>query len=222
MALEKGVMDTIRANKLSDARIRITISIGEGGIVPDPGTCSKPTVLIAAGHYHPHPEEVYRQGFRAIISSIRRNSQSTLSRLKSINYLDSMLARQEARKAGVNEAICLNEKGFLTEGSMSNIFLVADGTLKTPGLESGILPGITREIVLVLASQSGIKTVEQDIKLDELYQAEEAFFTNSLMEVMPLVEADGKTIGSGKPGHVTKRLMGEYRRLVLASTTPGE
>jgi branched-chain amino acid aminotransferase len=222
LALESGVIDTIRANKLSDARIRITVSIGEGGVVPDPGTCGKPTVLIVAGHYHPHPEEVYQQGFRAIVSSIRRNSQSPLSGLKSTNYLENMLARQEARKSGVNEAICLNENGLLAEGSMSNVFLVTDGILKTPGVESGILHGITRETVLELASRSGIKTIERDIRLDELYQAEEAFFTNSLMEVMPLVEVDGKAIGPGKPGPVTLRLMAEYRRLVLVSTTPGQ
>ena len=215
LELEGAVMDTLHANKLGDARIRITISIGEGGMVPDPSTCQKPTVLILAADYQPYPEQVYEKGFRAVVSSIRRNSQSPLSRLKSANYLESMLARQEARAAGVDEALCLNDKGLVAEGSMSNIFVVADGTLKTPGQESGILPGITREAVLELALQLGINTLEHDILLDELFQAQEAFLTNSLIEVMPLTELDGKPIGSGKPGALTKRLMAAYKKLVL-------
>lgn len=213
--LKDAVMDTIHANKLSDARIRITISIGEGGMVPDPGTCNKPTVLILAGHYQPYPEQVYKKGFRAIVSSIRRNSQSPLSRLKSANYLESILDRQEASAAGVDEALCLNEKGLLAEASMSNIFLVTDGILRTPGQESGILPGITRETILELASQLGINTLEHDIRLDELFQAQEAFLTNSLIEVMPLTEIDGKPIGPGRPGSLTKRLMAAYKKLVF-------
>jgi len=207
-------MDTIQVNKLSDARIRITISIGEGGMVPDPSTCNRPTVLILAGHYQPYPEEVYEKGFRVVVSSIRRNSGSPLSRLKSANYLESLLARQEARAAGVNEALCLNEKGFLAEASMSNIFLVTNGILRTPGQESGILPGITRETILELAPPLGINTLEDNMRLDELSQAQEAFLTNSLMEVMPLTEMDGKPVGSGTPGPLTKRLLTAYRELV--------
>ena len=216
LELKDAVMDTIKANKLSDARIRITISMGEGGMVPDPSTCGKPTVLILAGHYQPYPEQVYQKGFRAVVSSIRRNSQSPLSRLKSANYLESILAKQEARAAGVDEALCLNEKGLLAEASMSNIFLVTDGILRTPGQESGVLPGIIRETIMELASQLGINTLEQDIRLDELFQAQEAFFTNSLIEVMPLIEVDGKFIGSGRPGSLTQRLMVAYKELVLA------
>ena len=217
--LKGAVRDTIQANKLSDARVRITISIGEGGMVPDPSTCRQPTVLILAGPYKPYPEQVYEKGFRAVVSSIRRNSQSPLSRLKSANYLENMLAKQEARAAGVDEAICLNEKGLLAEASMSNIFLVNDGILRTPGEESGILPGITREVVLELAPQLGINTFEQDIRLDELFQAQEAFLTNSLMEIMPLTEIDGKPVGSGEPEPVTRRLMANYKKLVPPSRT---
>jgi branched-subunit amino acid aminotransferase/4-amino-4-deoxychorismate lyase len=128
-----------------------------------------------------------------------------------------MLARQEARAAGVDEALCLNEKGFLAEASMSNIFLVTDGILKTPVKESGILPGITRETVLELASQLGINSVEHNIRLDELFQAQEAFLTNSLIEVMPLTEVGGRPVGSGKPGLITRKLMAAYREVVNAS-----
>jgi len=215
LELKGAVMDTIQANKLSEARIRLTISIGEGEMTPDLSTCKIPTVIILAENYKPYPEKVCRKGFRAIVLTIRRNSQSPLSRLKSTSYLESILARQEAREAGVDEALCLNEKGFLAEGSMSNIFLVADGRLKTPGYDSGILPGITRQTVLELATKLGIDILECNIRLDELFQAQEAFFTGSLIEVMPLTEIEGKPIGSGKPGSVTKRLIEAYRRLVL-------
>jgi branched-chain amino acid aminotransferase group I len=213
--LKSAVMATIQANQLGDARVRITISIGEGGMVPDPSTCDKPTVLILAGHYQPFPQQVYEKGFRAIVSSIRRNSQSPLSKLKSANYLESILARQEARAAGVDEALCLNEKGLLAEASMSNIFLVTNSILRTPGQDSGILPGITREAILELAPSLTISTLENDIRLDELFQAQEAFLTNSLIEVMPLTEIDGKPIGSGRPGPLTKRLAIAYKKLVM-------
>jgi branched-chain amino acid aminotransferase len=213
--LKDAVMDTIQANELGDARIRITVSPGEGGMTPDPGTCMKPTILVMAEHYQPYPSKVYRKGFSVVISSIRRNSLSPLSRLKSTSYLESILIKQEARAAGVDEALCLNEKGFLAEAGMSNIFLVSGGTLKTPGLESGILPGITREAVLELASQMDISALEQEISPDELFQAEEIFLTNSLIEVMPLTEIDKLPVASGKPGPVTRRLMAAYKRLVL-------
>lgn len=217
--LKDAVMATIQANQLGDARIRITVSIGEGSMVPDPSTCKQPTVLILAGDYHPYPEQIYQKGFRAVVSSIRRNSGSPLSRLKSANYLENMLVKQEARAAGVDEALCLNEKGLLAEASMSNIFLVDDGVLRTPGEESGILPGVTRGVVLELASRLGISTLEHDVRLVELSQAQETFLTNSLIEIMPLTEIEGRPVGSGRPGPVTQRLMADYRKLALAPAT---
>jgi len=220
--LKDAVRATLQANQLSEARIRIAVSIGEGSMIPDPSTCGPPTVMILAGHYQPYPEQVYQKGFRAIVSSIRRNSQSPLSRFKSANYLENMLAKQQARAAGVDEALCLNEKGLLAEASMSNIFLVTNGILRTPGQESGILLGITREVVLEMASQLGISTSEQDIRLDELSRSQEAFLTNSLVEIMPLIEVDGKPIGSSRPGPVTRRLMANYKKLVLASKTSAQ
>ncbi len=212
--LESAVVDTIEVNNLSDARIRLTVSIGEGGTVPNPASCDEPTVLVVASEYRPLPEEVYEKGYRAIVSSIRRNSQSPVSAMKSLNFLENMLARQEARTAGVDEALCLNEKGLLAEASMSNVFLVGGGILKTPPVGSGILPGITLEAVLELAEKQGMTAAEDDITLDELLQAEEAFLTNSVIEVMPLIEVGGKPIGSGTPGPITRRLMVAYKGLV--------
>ena len=213
-ALERAVTETIRANGLSDARIRLTVSIGEGRVVPDPTTCGEPIVLGVAGNYQPFSEEVYQKGFSAVISSIHRNSQSPLSGMKTLNFLESMLARQEARTAGADEALLLNEKGLLTEASMSNVFLVGNGSLKTPGLESGVLPGVTREVVLELVGGLGMDVVECDITMADLMGAEEVFLTNSVMELMPLTGVEGKPVGSGKPGPVTQKLMTGYREMV--------
>ncbi len=220
--IKGAVTDTIRANHLSEARVRITLSIGEGGLTPDPAVHGKPTVLVTAVTYQPYPERIYQQGFRAIVSAIRRNSQSPLSRLKSANYLESLLAKQEAKKAGVDEALLLNEKSLLTEASMSNIFLVKDGRLQTPEETSGILPGITRAVVLELASRLDIVASEQDIRLAGVFTAEEAFLTNSLMEIMPLTEVDGQPIGFGRPGPLTRKLRAEYRKLVFTTMTSGQ
>jgi branched-chain amino acid aminotransferase len=220
--LKKAVIDTLQANKLVDARVRITVSRGEGSMSPDTGASEKPTVLVTAANYHPYPDPTYRKGFSAIFSTIRRNSQSPLSRLKSTNYMESMLAKQEARSAGADEALFLNEKGLLAEASMSNIFLVDGGVLRTPGLENGILPGITRQMVLEMAPRLNIDCIEQGVKPEEIYHSGEAFLTNSLMEIMPLTGLDGKPIGMGSPGPVTGKLREEYRKMVAAATTTGQ
>jgi branched-chain amino acid aminotransferase len=214
MELKGAVMDTIKANRLGNARIRITISPGKGAINADMGTCKKNTVLVVAEKYIPCTQKVYRDGFRAVTSSFRRNSLSLLAGLKSTSYLMSVMARQEAKKAGADEAICLNEKGLLAEASMSNIFVVTDGRLRTPSLESGILPGITRQTVLELASRMGISNFEDDIEPDELYKAKEAFLTSSLLEIMPLTGIDDKCINDGRVGSITKKLMAAYKQLV--------
>jgi len=212
--LEKALYNTLQANNLSHARIRLTLSGGEGEPLPDL-VIRVPTVLIVARSYTPYPRQVYKQGFKAIVSRIRRNTQSPASAMKSLNYLDNLLARQEAKLAGADEAILLNEQGFLAEGSMSNIFLVSGNALLTPSEDSGILPGITRGVVLEeLAPSLGMKKIERKIALKELLQADEAFFTNSLIEIMPLTQVGGQNIGSGRAGAVTQRLIAAYKELV--------
>jgi branched-chain amino acid aminotransferase len=211
--LEKAIYNILQANNLSSARIRLTLSGGEGEPVPDL-FIRAPTVLIVARSYTPYSRQVYEQGFKAIVSRIRRNTQSPASVIKSLNYLDNLLARQEAKLVSADEAILLNEQGFLAEGSMSNIFLVSDNALLTPSEDSGILPGITREVTLELAPSLDIKTMERKIALKELLQADEAFFTNSLIEIMPLTQVDGQNIGSGRAGAVTQRLIAAYEELV--------
>ncbi len=213
-SLKSACMETLAANKLKDARLRLTVSAGEGDATPDPSTCSNPTVLVTARNLILLPPEKYESGFKGVLSSIRRNSRSPLSRLKSACYLESILARMAAKAAGCDEAILLNERGYLAEGSTSNIFLVSNGKFITPSIENGILPGITREVVLEIARASNIKTLERCVKLKELIEAEEAFITNSIMELMPLTWFEGKPIGSGKPGKLIKEMMAAYRKLV--------
>jgi branched-chain amino acid aminotransferase len=215
LALKKACHDTLRANKLKDARIRLTVSIGEGEAAPDLPRHPKPTVLVTAARYVPLSDEAYRKGYKVVVSTIDCDSQPRLSRLKSTNYLSNILARREARASGADEAILLNERGFLCEGSTSNIFLASKRNLITPGEESGCLPGITRQAVIELARGLGIRLDQREVQLEELLQADEAFLTNSIMELMPVAEVNGQRIGRGK---MTGRLMQAYRETVVKET----
>ncbi len=207
---EEAVYKTLRANKLAEARLRLTLSGGEGEM----GTELSPTVLITARRYTPYPRQIYNQGFKAVVSRLRRSSSSPISVLKSTSRLDNQLARREAKAAGADEAIFLNEQDLLTEGTISNIFLVCDGVVFTPSEGSGILPGITRKVVLELAQSLGIVAKEERITLGQLRAADEAFLTNSLMEIMPLSQVDGQSIGLGKMGAITQKLAQAYSDLV--------
>jgi branched-chain amino acid aminotransferase len=221
--LTKACSETLQANNLTDARLRLTVTLGEGDIVPNTSTTSGITVFIAVRKMAPLPMEIYERGYSAIISKYRRNSRSPLAHIKSTSYLESFLARQEAAAAGVDEVIMLNSTGFLAEGSRTNIFLLNQKMLLTPSIESGILPGITREVVLELAKSVGIATAIRQVKLSELLTASEAFLTSSTLEIMPLTLLDNKPIGKGQPGTVTRQLISSYRELVAANpkgTTP--
>jgi len=222
--LEQACYDTLRANKLGDARIRLTVSIGEGESAPDTPQLPDPTIFVAATGYSPPSPERYEGGYEAIISAIRQDSRSPLSRLKSANYLNNMLARREARAAGADEALLLNERGCLCEGSTSNVFLVKEDRLITPDEESGCLPGITRQTVLEIASALGIPAEQREVRPDELLQAGEAFVTNSLLELMPLGVVEGKPVGKkavkGKDSGITRRLRRAYEELVAGQIGP--
>ncbi len=221
--LGRACLDTLRANGLEDARLRLTVSRGEVDTFPGTGISSTPTVLVTARGYTPLSAGTYNRGFKAGVSSLRRCRQSFISRIKSTNYLVSVLAKMEAETAGLDEALLLNESGFIAEGSVSNIFFATSSSLVTPPLESGILPGITREVVIELADTLGINVAERNVGLADLGQFDEAFLTNSVMEIMPLVAVRDDagqtvTIGSGKPGEVTRRLMTAYKEMVGRET----
>ncbi len=222
--LRQACRDTLGANNVRDARLRLTVSNGEvdSGHWTEIG--SAPTVVVTARNYIPLAVEVYETGYKAGVASMRRCSQSPICRMKSANYLHSLLARREAGKYGLDEALLLNERGLVAEGSVSNVFFVRDSVLVTPSPESGILPGITRGVVMEIAGGLGIKVTEGEVRLSDLEQFDEAFLTNSVIELMPLVEVrDGAgkmaEIGSGKPGAVTRKMMAAYRETVARETS---
>jgi len=221
--LGQACYDTLRANGLEEARLRLTVSRGEVASFPGDSSHITPTVVVTARRYTPLPAEVYQRGFRVGVSSRRQYHRSPLARIKSTSYLLSMLARLEAEAAGLDEALLLNEGGFITEGSTSNIFLAASGVLVTPSLASGILPGITRQAVMELADALGIGVSEGKVTLEDLKQFDEAFLTSSVIEIMPVasvrdVSGEVITIGSAKPGRITARLMAAYREMVDRET----
>jgi branched-chain amino acid aminotransferase len=214
VTLRQAIHSTLEANKLADARIRLTVTAAEGerGLVPP--TSGNLTIMVVAEELVLPPPRAYGEGIRAAVVGTSRNSQSPLSSIKSVAYLDNLISHAEAVAAGADEAILLNERGFVAECSTSNIFLVVGGRLLTPSAESGILPGVTREEVIEMAPSLGVAVGEEEISLAVLRRADEAFLTNSVVEVMPIVEVDGKPVGTGKPGQVTKILMEAYRELV--------
>jgi branched-chain amino acid aminotransferase len=214
--LRQAVHDTVKANGYKGTRIRLTVSMGEGTMSPDLRSCKEPTLLVLAGEYH--PPEKYAVGYKVIVSAIRRNSQSPVTYMKSANTMEHMLARQEAKDAGADEALFLNEKGYLTESAGCNLFMVSKGVLLTPRFEAGILPGVTRVVVFELAAALGLKVRETNIRLAGLFAADEAFLTNSMIEIMPLTQVASKHISDGKPGELTQRLMNAYREVVKRET----
>ena len=221
--LEKACRDTLAANKLKDARVRVTVTNGEGDALPWVEAGGMPTVLVTARPYTPFPEEKYNEGFKVGIASVRRCRQSVLSTMKSINYLASAIARIEAKENGLDECIVLNDGGFVAEGGSGNIFFVEGKRLLTPSVDNGIIPGVTREVVMAMAKKMGISVKEGDISPDTIEAFDEVFMTNCMIEVMPVVrvsDAEGRMdiIGGGKPGKVTKKLLAAYREKVAKET----
>ncbi len=185
------------------------------------GASGPPTVVVAGFPGDPYPPESYARGFRAVTVSFPRNPDSPLVRLKSLNFLENILGRKEAAAAGADEGIFLNTRGEVTEGTVSNVFLVdSRGRLVTPHPASGLLPGITREVVVELARDLGLEVAEEVVLPEQLRAAREAFLTNSLLGVMPLVALDGAAVGAGRPGEVTRALARAYWTRILGEEPP--
>jgi branched-chain amino acid aminotransferase len=211
----KAIKLLLQYNQLSDAYIRIMVSRGEGPIGLDVSLCPNPTLFIVAEQPHNYPTNWYLQGVSTIIVSHRHIPDVCLSTsIKSCNYLVNILARKEAQDKGAQEAIMLNMEGYITEGTVSNIFLFKDKKIFTPALSSGILDGITRKTVIELAEQRGVEVVERHVSPEEIFSAQECFITNTTMEILPVTFCDGAQIADGKPGKFTKVLMKDYKRIV--------
>jgi len=214
--ITQAVVETLRKNNLKDAYIRLVVTRGIGDLGLDPRKCPNPTVVIIAEPIIKiYGSEAKEKGMTTIISWVKRNSvDATTHEIKSLNYLNSILAKIEANGAGVDEAICLDKNGFVCEGTGENIFMVKEGKIATPPISTGALAGITRERVMKLAKDLKYTVVERNITPNELFNADEVFFTGTAAEVVPVREINGRTIGEGKPGPVTKRLMKEFSKIV--------
>ena len=204
--------ETLRRNDLTNASMRITISRGEGEIGLDSSLCPRPTIVIMAKPFTPYPPSLGKQGVRLELVNVRRNPLSAQSpRIKSLSFLNNILAKQEATRAGSFDALMLNIDGFISECTVSNVFFIKDGELKTPSLDCGILEGVTREIVMALGREQAIPVHEGHYGAQELLEADECFITNTSMEVMPVSKVGEKTIGRICPGPLTERLHQLFR-----------
>jgi branched-chain amino acid aminotransferase len=216
--LSAAIAKTLLANDLKDARVRITVSLQGEEPLPQLPSQRQVNVLVTAIPAAAPSRETYEKGYSAIISPIRRNSTSPLARLKALGFAEQLLARQQARQKGADEALFLNESGMLACASTANLFLVINERLLTPSKDCGIRAGVTRETVLELASQHRLPATEGPLQLRDLSRADEAFLTNSILEIMPLTHVEGRPIGQGKPGPVTQRVRQAYKRLVKEET----
>lgn len=218
--LAAGVEEVLRASGLVEAAIRLTVSRGVGAGLDPPGS-THPTTAITIAPHAGASHALVGAGIRMITASTRRNDTSPLSRIKSLNYLDNILARAEARRRGADDALMLNTKGHLACGTASNVFVVAGGAILTPPIEAGVLPGITRGYVLDLAGGIGIGCKEVATHPDEVRNAAEVFVTNSLLGIMPVLEVDSMVVGSGWPGEIARALAKSYRDTVMYGGSSG-
>ena len=212
--MTRAVLETVAANEKRNAYIRLVVSRGPGDLGIDPANCSRATVVIIVDSIRLFPAELYERGVAIITASVRRVPiQSLDPRIKSLNYLNNILAKIEARRAGVLEAVMLNLEGRVAECTADNIFVVSGGRLSTPSLMDGALGGITREVVLDLAREADIPAGEAALGMHDLYNADEVFVTGTGAEIMPVVSVDGRIVGDGRPGGTTLRLHDAFRQV---------
>ena len=213
--VRSAMEETIKANNFRDCYIRLVVTRGVGYLGLNPNKCPKPTVIVITDTIDMYPKERYEKGMTVITASVIRNHPNALSpRIKSLNYLNNILAKIEAADAGVPEAIMLNHEGNVAECTADNIFIVRGGVVLTPGTADGILEGITRKVIIDLCRAHGVPIHEKTLQRHDVYVADECFLTGSAAEVIPVTKIDGRTIGSGDPGPVTRNLMERFHRHV--------
>jgi len=220
-ALMRATVETCRRNKLRDGYIRLVVTRGIGTLGLNPRSCRKPSVIIIAGKIQVYPAELYAKGMDIVTVPTVRNLHSAVNpAIKSLNYLNNILAKIEANNAGVEEAVMLNAEGFVSECTADNLFIIKNDVLCTPPLSAGALYGITRGTVMDLAGQLGVKVSEPNLTRYDLFNADECFLTGTGAEIMPVVKVDGRVIGNGKPGPHTLKLVENYHRLTKATGEP--
>jgi branched-chain amino acid aminotransferase len=212
-AMMEAVIDTLKANGLRDAYIRLVVTRGAGDLGLDPRKCHVPTVIIIADKIKLYTEEFYRDGLAIVTATTRRNIPKALDpRIKSLNYLNNILAKIDAIKSGTEEAIMLTHDGYVAECTGDNIFVVAGGELATPPSDIGALEGITRDAVIKIARRIGVPFRERMLRMEDVYSSDEVFLTGTAAEIIPVVKIDARKIGTGHPGKVTQRLTDEFRK----------
>jgi branched-chain amino acid aminotransferase len=216
-AMCDAVNEAVRVNKIDDGYIRLVVTRGAGTLGLDPNRCSNPQVIIIADAISLYPKELYEKGLEIVTVSVQRSNPAALNpRIKSLNYLNNILAKIEGLQAGCIEALMLNHKGEVAECTGDNIFLVRGGMLYTPPLDAGILAGVTRDAVIELARGAGIDVREISLTKHDVYIADECFLTGTAAEVIPVVKVDSRTIGTGKPGPMTRDVEKRFRELTRA------
>ena len=217
----EAVLSTIRANELEDGYIRLVVTRGAGGLGLSPYLCKKASLIVIASKISLYPEEKYREGLTLVTCSTRRPTPGSLSpAVKSLNYLNNVMAKVEAIAGGGEEGVMLNEQGFVAECTGDNIFVIKNGAISTPPVSAGSLDGITRKVVIGLAEELGHTISEPQLTRYELYTADEVFLTGTAAEVVPVAKYDERIIGDGKPGPITLRMMEAFSRLTQNSGTP--
>jgi branched-chain amino acid aminotransferase len=210
-----AIVDTLAQNKLSDAYIRVVVTRGAGSLGLDPRKTSDPQIIIITDKISLYPEELYEHGLKIVTAATTRNHPNAVNpRIKSLNYLNNILARIEGTEAGCMEALMLNHEGHVAECTGDNIFVVHAGKIHTPSVDSGILEGITRDAVIELARAAGYSVTERTMDRHDVFTADECFLTGTAAELIPVVSCDGRVIGTGKPGPITRELRERFHRLV--------
>ena len=215
------VVETVAANGLDDGYIRLVVTRGSGGLGLNPYLCKRASMFIIAATISLYPKEHYENGLAVITCATRRPAPAALMpQVKSLNYLNNIMAKVEAIQAGALEAIMLNEQGYVAECTGDNVFLIRDGVLHTPQVNDGALDGITRNAILELADKLGVPKVERQLTRYDIFIADECFLTGTAAEVIPVVELDRRKIGAGTPGPITRRFIAAYKELVSTTGTP--
>ena len=219
--MTEALLETIRQNGLRDGYIRQIVTRGVGNLGLNPLQCKRPSVIIIAATIALYPEEVYRNGLTIVTCATRRMNAAALNpAVKSLNYLNNVMARIEANLAGADEALMLNDAGNVAECTADNIFIIKKGQIFTPPITAGALRGITRAVAFEIAAELGIRITETDITRHDVFVADECFLTGTAAEVIPVIKADGRLIGTGKPGPISTRMIARFRELVREGGTP--
>jgi branched-chain amino acid aminotransferase len=217
----QAVIETCRRNRIRDGYIRLLVTRGIGTLGLNPNRCKNPSVIVIADKIQLYPPELYDRGMEIITVPTTRNLHSALNpAIKSLNYLNNILAKIEANNAGCEEAVMLNSEGYVAECTGDNLFIVRSGQLLTPPLSAGALYGITRSVVMDLAREEGIPVSEPNLTRYDLFNADECFLTGTGAELIPIVKIDGRVIGDGKPGSVFQKLVEKYQAITRVSGEP--